>query len=328
MSEGLEQVETLAVSNFEDEEKYLSEFDQLQRIIDMTQDVKIDLGYRERNDGKNWRKRKKKKQKSEKNVNVTFREKWKKEGGKKKINSKFNLKGKKLFREGKGLYRVKLKSAYVEPNSEDTVVCNFRNIVKLQKLKLKKFKDDVLKWQEFWDAFDSNMHQNKRWKGVDKFNYLRSQLVGSANETLPGLDMTIDNYNIAAKLLKKRYGRKQILIDAHYVQLINIPVGVNKALSLRTYFDVTEKHLRVLQSMGENIEQRQLLSIMKSKLQKTIMSQLEKKDKNEEWTAKIFGKSLERYITVQETGNQKSQMHHLRNENIFRINENSPSFLK
>ena len=53
MSEGLEQVETLAVSNFEDEEKYLSEFDQLQRIIDMTQDIKIDLGYRERNDGKN-----------------------------------------------------------------------------------------------------------------------------------------------------------------------------------------------------------------------------------------------------------------------------------
>ena len=53
MSEGLEQVETLAVSNFEDEEKYLSEFDQLQRIIDMTQDIKIDLGYHERNDGKN-----------------------------------------------------------------------------------------------------------------------------------------------------------------------------------------------------------------------------------------------------------------------------------
>ena len=53
MSEGLEQVETLAVSNFEDEEKYLSEFDQLQRIIDMTQDIKIDLGYRERNDEKN-----------------------------------------------------------------------------------------------------------------------------------------------------------------------------------------------------------------------------------------------------------------------------------
>ena len=82
-------------------------------------------------------------------MNVTFREKWKKEGGKKKKNSKFNLKGKKLFREGKSLYRVKLKSANVEPNSEDTVVCNFRNIVKLQKLKLKKFKDDVLKWQEF-----------------------------------------------------------------------------------------------------------------------------------------------------------------------------------
>ena len=62
-----------------------------------------------------------------------------------KINSKFNLEGKKLFREGKGLFREKLKSAYVEPNSKVTVVCNFRNIGKLQKLKLKKFKDDVLK---------------------------------------------------------------------------------------------------------------------------------------------------------------------------------------
>ena len=45
--------------------------------------------------------------------------------------------------------------------------------------------------------------------------------------------------------------------------MMNIPIAMNKLLSLRTYFDPTEKHLRVLQSLGENIEQRQLLSMMK-----------------------------------------------------------------
>ena len=36
---------------------------------------------------------------------------------------------------------------------------------------------------------------------------------------------------------------KHILIDSHYVQVMNIPIAMNKTLSLRTYFDVTGKHL-------------------------------------------------------------------------------------
>ena len=45
--------------------------------------------------------------------------------------------------------------------------------------------------------------------------------------------------------------------------MMNIPIAMNKLLSLRTYFDPAEKHLCVLQSLGENIEQKQLLSMMK-----------------------------------------------------------------
>ena len=55
------------------------------------------------------------------------------------------------------------------------------------------------------------------------------------------------------------------MIDARYAQMMNISIAMNNALSLRAYFDVTEKHLRAMQSLGENIEQRQLLSMMKSK---------------------------------------------------------------
>ena len=118
---------------------------------------------------------------------------------------------------------------------------------------MKKFDGNILKWQEIWDAFDSTIHKNQRLERVNKFNYLRSQLIGSANETIAGLDLTSDNYDIAIKLLKERYGRKQILIDTHYAQLINLLIAMNKTLSLRIYFDVTEKHLRALQSLGEKI---------------------------------------------------------------------------
>ena len=175
---------------------------------------------------------------------------------------------------------------------------------------MKKFDGNILKWQEIWDAFDSTIHKNQRLERVNKFNYLRSQLIGSANETIAGLDLTSDNYDIAIKLLKERYGRKQILIDTHYAQLINLLIAMNKTLSLRTYFDVTEKHLRALQSLGEKIEQKQLLSMIKSKLPRNIISKLEEqKDENDEWTVETLRKRLKRYIIEQEAGDQQLRLY-------------------
>ena len=101
---------------------------------------------------------------------------------------------------------------------------------------------------------------------------------------------------------------------------------MKKTLLLRTYFDVTEKHLRGLQSLGENIEQKQLLSMMKSKLPRNIISKLEEqKGENDNWTVETFRKRLKRYITAQEAGNQQLRLYHSRNENIFRKNANRPS---
>ena len=133
----------------------------------------------------------------------------------------------------------------------------------LSKLELKKFDGNILKWHEFWDTFDLTIHQNERLQSVDKFNYLRSQLLGSANYTIAQLDLKNDNYDIAIKLIKERYGKKQILIDTYYAQMMNLPIAMNKTLPRRAYFDVIEEHLRPLQSLRENIEQKLLLSMMK-----------------------------------------------------------------
>ena len=46
---------------------------------------------------------------------------------------------------------------------------------------------------------------------------------------------------------------------------MNLPIATNKTLSLRTYFHVTEK----------KIEQKQLQSMMKSKLPRNVILELE-----------------------------------------------------
>ena len=47
---------------------------------------------------------------------------------------------------------------------------------KLPKLSLPKCRGDVMKWNAFWDSFQSAIHDNKNISKVDKFNYLQSVL--------------------------------------------------------------------------------------------------------------------------------------------------------
>ena len=52
--------------------------------------------------------------------------------------------------------------------------------VRLPKLMIQPFDGNVTHWTSFWDSFDSAIQQNTGLNEVDKFNYLRSLLRGSA----------------------------------------------------------------------------------------------------------------------------------------------------
>ena len=168
-----------------------------------------------------------------------------------------------------------------------------------------------MKWQEFWDAFESTIHNNERLRNVDRFNYLRVQLVGQAREVISGLDLTNENYGIAVKLLHERYGKKQLMLEAHYAQLLKLDQAQKDINSLRTFYDKTEKHLRVLQSLGEDTNHRNILSIIRSKFPGTILGKLAemKQDETEEWTVEGFQKKLQRYISAQEEAQHQLHLH-------------------
>ena len=83
---------------------------------------------------------------------------------------------------------------------------------KLPKLYIKKFTGNPKEWQSFWDSFSSAMHTNKALKNVDKFNYLRSLLKGSALSAITGLAQTDPNYANAVDILKETNSSLSVLI--------------------------------------------------------------------------------------------------------------------
>jgi hypothetical protein len=104
---------------------------------------------------------------------------------------------------------------------------NNKVTVKLPKLTLTKFDGNVLLWQEFWDSFESSVHNNQSLSNVDKMNYLKAQLTNSAKSSIAGLASTDANYAAAIQRLQDRFGRKQLVIDAHYSALSNLAQATN-----------------------------------------------------------------------------------------------------
>ena len=84
---------------------------------------------------------------------------------------------------------------------------------KLPKLTLPKFAGDPIEWTTFRYSFSSAIHLSEELSEIDKFQYLKCLLVGTAAETISGLPLSGSNYNYAVDLLRKRFGSKQVIIS-------------------------------------------------------------------------------------------------------------------
>jgi hypothetical protein len=96
-------------------------------------------------------------------------------------------------------------------------------------------------------------------------------LTGVARQVIEGLATTNKNYTIAVDTLKDRYGKPVAIIDAHYVALYRIKMAVNTAKDCRNVLNDIDRHLRVLKSLGEDVNHNRLrVMIMEKKTPKTL----------------------------------------------------------
>ena len=91
--------------------------------------------------------------------------------------------------------------------------------VRLPKLALHSFSGDLTQWLTFWDSFKSAIHDNDQLVEIDKFNYLKSLLEGTALDAVSGLTLSAPNYAEAIAILEKRFGNRQQIILKHIDQL-------------------------------------------------------------------------------------------------------------
>ncbi|UYV60287.1 hypothetical protein LAZ67_1000726 [Cordylochernes scorpioides] len=128
--------------------------------------------------------------------------------------------------------------------------------VKLPKLMISKFYGNFSEWLTFWNSFDAAIHQNNSLNPIDKFNYLKSHLGGTALNTVEGFALSADNYEKAIKLLKDRFGREYILISRHMNNLLSMrPLKTSSDVrTFREIFDNLSVHIRSLESLNVSID--------------------------------------------------------------------------
>ncbi|GBM12404.1 hypothetical protein AVEN_211582-1 [Araneus ventricosus] len=124
--------------------------------------------------------------------------------------------------------------------------------IKLPKLSISKFYGQSSLWLSFWNSFESAIHENDSLSEVSKFNYLKAHLGGSALSTIEGFALTPENYEIAIKLLKERFGRSDVLINTHLNNLLRICPLKNSddIVSFRKMFDNIQTEIRSLESLN------------------------------------------------------------------------------
>ena len=212
-----------------------------------------------------------------------------------------------LFKEI-GIQRVKKETVAVPHHAQVVNPVQVQpiaegNSVKLPKLEIESYDGNILRWNTFWDSFEPAIHHRHGLTDVEKFNYLRSKLVGDAANAISGLQCTNVNYQVAIDLLKTRFGNKQAILDAHYLAVTNLPTVPNNIVRLRQFYDYIEQHFRSLEAMGHDVNQNScFITLLKSRLPVEVLHQMNlQMAEDEEWTVESLRKRLGRYIISYES---------------------------
>ena len=92
----------------------------------------------------------------------------------------------------------------------------------LPRVKLQVFHGDLAEWEEWWEIFDSLVHQNRHLNDREKFSLLRSHLKDEAKAVVTYLPVNADYYGKAVELLKNKYNKPKQMNAARMRNLMEL----------------------------------------------------------------------------------------------------------
>ena len=169
--------------------------------------------------------------------------------------------------------------------------------VNLPKLNLPVFRGEPLKWGAFWALFAANV-DSLDIPEINKFGYLTSCLKDEAAAAIEGLAVEPGNYPEALDLLKKRFGRPEVIIESLYSKLRGLSISSKNVSVLQSGIDEMERILRQLQANKEEIEQAGTVHLLLGKMPRDVLTELEgMRQADETWTVKRLRDYLWNLVT-------------------------------
>jgi len=138
-------------------------------------------------------------------------------------------------------------NATIQPQNMTMVVPS----VKLPQLNLPTFNGDYADWLPFHDLYETTIHTNPTLSDVQKLQYLKGCLVGSASGIIQGIPTTNSNYQEAWKLIQTRYENKHVISQSHVRSIFEQPaLSFGSSDGMRNLIDTTKQNLQALKSLG------------------------------------------------------------------------------
>ena len=123
----------------------------------------------------------------------------------------------------------------------------FRPHINLPKLQIPPYDGNPL---ELWDSFNNAVHHNPDLHSIDKMNYLKCMITGDAARAISELPITSQNFDTAIGMLQGRFGRKQVLINAHIESLSKLTTPSMEVQQLRKFYDNCESNISTLKTLA------------------------------------------------------------------------------
>jgi len=99
------------------------------------------------------------------------------------------------------------------------------------------------------------MVDKKNIAPVQKLQYLRMAVSGSAAQLINSLDITDVNYQVAWELLTKRFENKRLIVQSHLSKLFAVQrLEKESATELRFFYDTFTSHIGALKAVGEKVD--------------------------------------------------------------------------
>jgi len=113
---------------------------------------------------------------------------------------------------------------------------------RLPRIDLPKFDGTPSKWLSFKDLFNSLVTENPTLSAVEKFQYLKTSVIGSAAHLLSNTALTADNFQRAWEALIAFYENKRLLVNAALHSLLSL-----KRMSGESATEMEQLYTRMIQ---------------------------------------------------------------------------------